>query len=132
MPAPPYSAGTSMPIRPNLPISRMFSSGNSPEASCSAATGAMRFCAKSRAIDWIESWSSVKLKSMCPPVPHRRHGLIEGYDGGNRHGENAYFTFLHKASSRSEEHTSELQSRGHLVCRLLLAKKKGKGRTHRP
>src|SRR5690625_6870033 len=27
---------------------------------------------------------------------------------------------------RSEEHTSELQSRGHLVCRLLLEKKKGK------
>src|SRR5439155_16570693 len=28
--------------------------------------------------------------------------------------------------SRSEEHTSELQSRGHLVCRLLLEKKKQK------
>src|SRR5690625_5711942 len=28
---------------------------------------------------------------------------------------------------RSEEHTSELQSRGHLVCRLLLAKKKISG-----
>src|SRR5439155_23066451 len=28
------------------------------------------------------------------------------------------------ASRRSEEHTSELQSRGHLVCRLLLEKKK--------
>src|SRR5437870_7454082 len=28
--------------------------------------------------------------------------------------------------SRSEEHTSELQSRGHLVCRLLLEKKNGK------
>src|SRR5690625_6003649 len=27
------------------------------------------------------------------------------------------------ASHRSEEHTSELQSRGHLVCRLLLEKK---------
>src|SRR5439155_8676727 len=27
-------------------------------------------------------------------------------------------------STRSEEHTSELQSRGHLVCRLLLEKKK--------
>src|SRR5690625_6402719 len=27
-------------------------------------------------------------------------------------------------STRSEEHTSELQSRGHLVCRLLLAKTK--------
>src|SRR5690625_5993399 len=28
------------------------------------------------------------------------------------------------ASNRSEEHTSELQSRGHLVCRLLLEKNK--------
>src|SRR5690625_3906916 len=27
-------------------------------------------------------------------------------------------------AGRSEEHTSELQSRGHLVCRLLLEKKK--------
>src|SRR5690625_6465372 len=27
------------------------------------------------------------------------------------------------AQTRSEEHTSELQSRGHLVCRLLLEKK---------
>src|SRR5690625_6451186 len=30
---------------------------------------------------------------------------------------------------RSEEHTSELQSRGHLVCRLLLEKKKNKDQT---
>src|SRR5437870_7455866 len=29
-----------------------------------------------------------------------------------------------QAAERSEEHTSELQSRGHLVCRLLLEKKK--------
>src|SRR5690625_1490241 len=29
-----------------------------------------------------------------------------------------------EAGDRSEEHTSELQSRGHLVCRLLLEKKK--------
>src|SRR5439155_3461171 len=39
-----------------------------------------------------------------------------------------YFTFVSIAAtyfvSRSEEHTSELQSRGHLVCRLLLEKKK--------
>src|SRR2546422_8033388 len=32
---------------------------------------------------------------------------------------------------RSEEHTSELQSRLHLVCRLLLEKKKKKKTTHR-
>src|SRR3989442_2143152 len=30
----------------------------------------------------------------------------------------------HAQESRSEEHTSELQSRPHLVCRLLLEKKK--------
>src|SRR5439155_25529372 len=30
----------------------------------------------------------------------------------------------HLRLTRSEEHTSELQSRGHLVCRLLLEKKK--------
>src|SRR5437870_8260559 len=35
-------------------------------------------------------------------------------------------TRLARARSRSEEHTSELQSRGHLVCRLLLEKKKKK------
>src|SRR5207253_11231436 len=31
---------------------------------------------------------------------------------------------LPRRRRRSEEHTSELQSRGHLVCRLLLEKKK--------
>src|SRR5687768_18316231 len=32
--------------------------------------------------------------------------------------------FIAKGGERSEEHTSELQSRLHLVCRLLLEKKK--------
>src|SRR2546429_5753026 len=44
-------------------------------------------------------------------VPRRGHRL-HGERRGARHG-------------RSEEHTSELQSRLHLVCRLLLEKKKG-------
>src|SRR2546429_3360076 len=35
----------------------------------------------------------------------------------------------HDAGGRSEEHTSELQSRLHLVCRLLLEKKKKKKNT---
>src|SRR5690625_7097876 len=34
-----------------------------------------------------------------------------------------YEVSLSSESERSEEHTSELQSRGHLVCRLLLEKK---------
>src|SRR5690625_2160716 len=37
--------------------------------------------------------------------------------------EDAFYEML-RAGKRSEEHTSELQSRGHLVCRLLLEKKK--------
>src|SRR2546422_4374339 len=37
-----------------------------------------------------------------------------------------------EAAGRSEEHTSELQSRLHLVCRLLLEKKKRYGTTSRP
>src|SRR5437899_3434900 len=36
------------------------------------------------------------------------------------------------ASTRSEEHTSELQSLRHLVCRLLLEKKKSRSRSNRP
>src|SRR5439155_11935074 len=32
-------------------------------------------------------------------------------------------TVFRRSDTRSEEHTSELQSRGHLVCRLLLEKK---------
>src|SRR6266508_1918986 len=44
----------------------------------------------------------------------------------------ALVTGATKLDPRSEEHTSELQSRGHLVCRLLLEKKKTTRRsTHR-
>src|SRR5690625_5466119 len=37
---------------------------------------------------------------------------------------NTRLSWFLRDTSRSEEHTSELQSRGHLVCRLLLEKKK--------
>src|SRR2546422_7475000 len=39
-------------------------------------------------------------------------------------GRKPYAIFKHPDHHRSEEHTSELQSRLHLVCRLLLEKKK--------
>src|SRR2546429_4863584 len=38
--------------------------------------------------------------------------------------QNVYLVARFQEKSRSEEHTSELQSRLHLVCRLLLEKKK--------
>src|SRR5215510_16333782 len=48
------------------------------------------------------------------PIAARRH---------QQHDEAAVRVERHQAWRRSEEHTSELQSRGHLVCRLLLEKK---------
>src|SRR5690625_6275406 len=42
----------------------------------------------------------------------------------NIHWHSAYISRSSFGMNRSEEHTSELQSRGHLVCRLLLEKKK--------
>src|SRR5438445_7296692 len=44
--------------------------------------------------------------------------------------DNQTSTFLINLSDRSEEHTSELQSRQYLVCRLLLEKKKKKQEQH--
>src|SRR5690625_6658753 len=41
----------------------------------------------------------------------------------NSRGVEAYGSLYRWLIQRSEEHTSELQSRGHLVCRLLLANK---------
>src|SRR3712207_8960626 len=61
-------------------------------------------------------------------------GLVSGavYHGGNEHIDfvNRVYS-MHSQSNplhadRSEEHTSELQSRQYLVCRLLLEKKKQK------
>src|SRR5690554_6951670 len=42
-----------------------------------------------------------------------------------------YVAIVDRETFRSEEHTSELQSRPHLVCRLLLEKKKKKQNTQR-
>src|SRR5690625_154117 len=44
-------------------------------------------------------------------------------------GNRAANSLAKEADLRSEEHTSELQSRGHLVCRLLLEKKNNKSLT---
>src|SRR5690625_4889815 len=45
-------------------------------------------------------------------------GCLHGPTGAHRQN------LIGQPGARSEEHTSELQSRGHLVCRLLLQKKK--------
>src|SRR3989449_9363704 len=71
-----------------------------------------------------------RLEQAVPPPGLR--GLFEG-DGRlvqelveQRMAEVLDFSAVVRAQMRSEEHTSELQSRLHLVCRLLLEKKKNK------
>src|SRR5437870_8361923 len=63
--------------------------------------------------------------------PTRRSSDLAGELMGHlvsEKGNVAVFIGMHATTDheqkRSEEHTSELQSRGHLVCRLLLEKKK--------
>src|SRR5690606_39401586 len=53
-------------------------------------------------------------------------GCIEhrGYSASMPSGRPASVFGIESSSARSEEHTSELQSRENLVCRLLLEKKK--------
>src|SRR2546422_7457281 len=63
----------------------------------------------------------------CPPGPDARQTVISSSSGLS-------CTSTSSASgntARSEEHTSELQSRLHLVCRLLLEKKKKNNRENR-
>src|SRR5262245_64917198 len=74
---------------------------------------------------------------LCADVrPHgRRQGAPRGYRPRHRGGEGLHHlrrggevrrreSHPRRHGSRSEEHTSELQSLRHLVCRLLLEKKK--------
>src|SRR2546430_8764959 len=59
-------------------------------------------------------------------APRVHRGAQPGGAGAdNDHVVSELSGFLHR-SSRSEEHTSELQSQSNLVCRLLLEKKKNK------
>src|SRR2546422_3044653 len=53
-----------------------------------------------------------QLRNLLPPLPQRRHLDLHHVEP------------VVEVLPRSEEHTSELQSRLHLVCRLLLEKKK--------
>src|SRR5437660_6121382 len=66
--------------------------------------------------NWIRSgitkWCKYEIRKSTPPS--RSADRCTGHHSG------AHV----RCPVRSEEHTSELQSRGHLVCRLLLEKKK--------
>src|SRR5207253_7998154 len=66
------------------------------------------------------TWPGLSMEPLARAFEHFERlfaGRVPGYHGVD--------TVYHdRQHTRSEEHTSELQSRGHLVCRLLLEKKK--------
>src|SRR2546429_5685963 len=71
--------------------------------------------------------SQIVVRAATPPRIAPRCGRCEGLIASvrsPRHQEDQDSAAGPAWSSRSEEHTSELQSRLHLVCRLLLEKKK--------
>src|SRR3712207_8655589 len=55
---------------------------------------------------------------------HADHARLAREAGGDDHDVGVIGALVGAAPDRSEEHTSELQSRQYLVCRLLLEKKK--------
>src|SRR3712207_8376264 len=64
-----------------------------------------------------------RLQPSCPAVNRPRQLLAAN---ATAHGLKAAQASVSGGTRRSEEHTSELQSRQYLVCRLLLEKKKKK------
>src|SRR2546421_10486643 len=66
---------------------------------------------------------TLSLHDALPISPGERVAAAAGHPGVHQRVEDAP---LRQSERRSEEHTSELQSRSDLVCRLLLEKKKKK------
>src|SRR3712207_6865345 len=54
----------------------------------------------------------------------RQRCIVDSSSGSHSSSSSSYATAWLSGFMRSEEHTSELQSRQYLVCRLLLEKKK--------
>src|SRR2546428_5015538 len=83
-------------------------------AKARAALGA----ARARRLDSAHLAAERRLDDDARSVVERAHHLVTRYEGITGQGIEV------QRCMRSEEHTSELQSRSDLVCRLLLAKKK--------
>src|SRR5437660_9231314 len=76
-----------------------------------------------RSLDDRGEQHAVAARALCGQRHHARERPRRLHDGELAV---AVERILALEAHRSEEHTSELQSRGHLVCRLLLEKKKTK------
>src|SRR3712207_8952479 len=74
-------------------------------------------------VDWMLDQEQRLWRSVSEYVSGR-----DGVPGGAERGTSSSLLATSNSDWRSEEHTSELQSRQYLVCRLLLEKKKIKKR----
>src|SRR2546429_7024507 len=91
-------------------------------------SGIFKCALRAAILFWLPhlAWAQEQLragvaKTVVTPDVHKNKVYLAGF------GHNRIATGVHDnlyARCRSEEHTSELQSRLHLVCRLLLEKKK--------
>src|SRR5690625_2610229 len=68
--------------------------------------------------------AGVKVTDFGKRIQRMQDSLVRAEKGSARQADALAEIGLSATDLRSEEHTSELQSRGHLVCRLLLEKKK--------
>src|SRR5690625_5835157 len=86
-----------------------------PVAAASVATGGRRSTTPARALPGVLQHDALVQQLLAYGVgPVELPALL------------GLLSLLDQGLDRSEEHTSELQSRGHLVCRLLLEKKNQK------
>src|SRR5438552_9117388 len=71
-------------------------------------------------------WLTKETISAFSPRPARPSSILPAISWPKRTQRVHWMQRLISSAARSEEHTSELQSPDHLVCRLLLEKKKNK------
>src|SRR5690625_1680780 len=109
----------------NLPEESVFVSEASSEASSSIILHTkLGYEFEDRQIESLYHLVSKAVPNLEPENIVSRNLHLEFFDiasSGSYEDEYSYQKSIKK--DRSEEHTSELQSRGHLVCRLLLEKK---------
>src|SRR3712207_7017875 len=92
-----------------FPYTTLFRSPGADEARARRAPLSPRIGGPALVRECPSAYPEVERVLLCPPAGRSVIG-------------DATSTALHAALARSEEHTSELQSRQYLVCRLLLEK----------
>src|ERR1035441_10850201 len=75
-------------------------------------------------IQWATSTQCTKRSVIAPPPKSQYQRQLPNWSGSNGRSDAEPRKRFQSSLDRSEEHTSELQSLRHLVCRLLLEKKK--------